>query len=107
MKTSTRSLKDIFSEIDTDGNGWISQVEFRNAIRRLNLGLTSKQIDQLIARLDVNGDGKIDYDEFCAKFAPKELDTIMLKRAANKLARLKELLIMHMTSCNDAFRHVS
>ena len=35
--------------------------EFRNAIRRLGLGITSREIDTLMQRIDTNGDGKIDY----------------------------------------------
>lgn len=42
VNASTKSLEDIFKEFDTDGNGFISSVEFREALRRLNLGLTSR-----------------------------------------------------------------
>lgn len=104
---SSKNMSALFSEMDQDGNGTLSQVEFRNAIRKLGLGLTSKEIDQLISRLDSNGDGRIDYKEFTSKFVTTELEEIMAKRAANRMARLKELMILHMTSCSDAFRFVS
>lgn len=107
FKASSKNMSELFSEIDQDGNGSLSQVEFRNAIRKLGLGLTSKEIDQLISRLDCNGDGKIDYKEFSSKFITTELDEIMARRAGNRMARLKELMLLHMTSCNDAFRFVS
>ena len=45
MKTSSLTLEDIFKKFDEDGNGFISANEFRNAIRRLNLGLSSRDID--------------------------------------------------------------
>jgi hypothetical protein len=45
MKTSSRPLQDIFNEFDVDGNGVVTSLEFRNAIRKLNLGLSSKDID--------------------------------------------------------------
>lgn len=54
--------------MDSDGNGVISQVEFRNAIKQLKLGLKSTEIDQLMSRIDTNNDGKIDWKEFMAKF---------------------------------------
>lgn len=47
-----------------DGNGFVTAVEFRSAIRKLNIGLSSKEIDQLMVRIDANGDGSIDYNEF-------------------------------------------
>ena len=45
IATSTKSLREIFDEFDEDRNGFITQVEFRNAIRRLGLGVTSREID--------------------------------------------------------------
>ena len=54
--------------MDADGNGFISQVEFRNAIRKLNIGLSSREIDQLLAKIDTNTDGRISYPEFAAHF---------------------------------------
>ena len=54
IQTSPKSLDEIFKDFDEDGNGYISQVEFRNAIRKLGLGLSSKDIDQLMHRFDSN-----------------------------------------------------
>lgn len=42
-----------------------------------------------------------------AKFKTKDVDERMKERAKDKMARLKELMILHMTSPNDAFRFVS
>ena len=61
IRTSSKSFQDIFKEMDSDGNGYISEVEFRNAIRKLNLGLTSREIDQLMRKIDTNSDGKISW----------------------------------------------
>jgi len=68
MRSSSQTLDQIFKEFDSDGNGSISEVEFRNAIRKLGLGLTSREIDKLMLRIDSNSDGKIDYNEFISKF---------------------------------------
>lgn len=91
--------------MDTDGNGFISQVEFRNAIRKLNLGLSSREIDQLLSKIDVNGDGKISYPEFAANFKDDNgLEQHLAERSKTRMGQLKELMILHMTSPNDAFR---
>ena len=58
-------------------------------------------------RIDTNGDGKIDYTEFAAKFKDNSLEGRMAQRAAVRMAKLKELMNLHMTSANDAFRYVS
>ena len=107
IQTSPMSLDEIFRDFDQDGNGYISQVEFRNAIRKLGLGLSSREIDALMLKFDANQDGKIDYGEFMAKFKDTSFDARMQKRAQNRMAALKELMALHMSSFNDAFRFVS
>ena len=42
-----------------------------------------------------------------AKFKDTSYDARMQIRAQNRMAALKELMTMHMTSANDAFRFVS
>jgi EF-hand domain pair len=106
IRSSASSFEDIFKDFDSDGNGYISQVEFRNALRKLNLGVTSREIDKLLQKIDSNQDGKIDWKEFIAKFKHSDLDDRLKERAKDKMARLKELMILHMTSPNDAFRFV-
>jgi len=104
IRSSSKSFEDIFREFDEDKNGYISLVEFRNALRKLNLGLTSREIDKLMARIDSNSDGKIDWHEFISKFKVNDLDERLKERAKDKMARMKELMMLHMTSPNDAFR---
>lgn len=81
-------------------------MEFKNAIRKLQLGLTSREVDKLMLRIDTNQDGKIDYNEFISKFKTTDLDDRLKDRAKDRMGRLKELMILHMTSPNDAFRFV-
>lgn len=86
----------------------MTQNEFRNAIRRLGLGITSREIDQVMNRIDSNGDGRIDYQEFAAVLSrDNSYDARLAVRAAKRMAKLKELMTLHMTSANDAFRYVS
>ncbi len=106
IRSSSKSFEDIFKQFDEDKNGIISQLEFRNAIRKLNLGLSSREIDKILTKVDKNSDGKIDYQEFIDKFKTTELDDRLKERAKDKMARFKELMILHMTSPNDAFRFV-
>ena len=106
IRSSSLSFEDIFKKFDEDGNGFISQVEFRNAIRKFNLGLSSREIDKIMMKIDTNADGKIDWKEFVNMFKVSELDERLKDRARDKMARLKELMILHMTSPIDAFRFV-
>jgi hypothetical protein len=76
-------------------------------MRKLNLGLSSREIDKLMERIDTNADGKIDWQEFMAKFKTTPLDERLKERSKDKMGRLKELMLLHMTSPGDAFRFVS
>ncbi|MEO8317904.1 MAG: EF-hand domain-containing protein [Bradyrhizobium sp.] len=61
--TTSRSsaLKDLFSKIDGDGDGKITQSEFENA---LGAGGTNvKAADNVFSKLDQNGDGSVSLDE--------------------------------------------
>jgi Ca2+-binding EF-hand superfamily protein len=89
LTSSPKSLQDIFNEFDEDGNGYISAVEFRNAIRKLGVGLSSRDIDALLAKIDTNQDGRIDYVEFMSKFKTTPLDERLQQRTATKMARFK------------------
>ena len=60
-----------------------------------------------MAKIDTNSDGKIDWMEFIGKFKKSDIDDRLKTRAKDKMARIKELMILHMTSPNDAFRFVS
>ena len=42
---SGKSIEQIFNSFDINGSGYITNKEFRNAIRKMNLGLKSKEID--------------------------------------------------------------
>ena len=54
-----------FEELDSNGSGRISEREFTDELRRLGFDIRSDDLRKLIARFDVDGDGKVDYPEFC------------------------------------------
>lgn len=58
------ALDDVFSKADADGNGWLSRKEFVTCIRDADLGFTKKEINVLLSEVDVDGDGKVTYEEF-------------------------------------------
>ena len=54
-----------FEELDSNGSGRISEREFTDELRRLGFDIRSDDLRKLIAHFDVDGDGKVDYPEFC------------------------------------------
>ncbi|KAM6115406.1 calcium-binding protein 4 [Pterocles gutturalis] len=60
-----RELKIAFREFDVNGDGEISGAEMRAAIAAL-LGeqLKAQEVDEILQDVDLNGDGRVDFDEF-------------------------------------------
>jgi hypothetical protein len=55
------ALKDLFSQIDADGDGSITKSEFENALGAG--GANVAQADDVFSKLDTNGDGSVSLDE--------------------------------------------
>jgi hypothetical protein len=106
VKSSSQTLEQIFNDLDQDNNGVLSTLEFRGAMRKLGIGLTSKEIDKLMIKTDKNSDGVIDWEEFMSKFKPRENDQIIFDRTKTRLVKLKEMMYNYMVSPMDAFRMV-
>ena len=62
-------VRKAFEKYDRDGNGYISRDEFNAVVRdKYQAKLTNTQIQQMMKTVDINEDGKIEYDEFCRAF---------------------------------------
>merc|ERR1711872_407626 len=57
-------LRHAFKIFDGDGDGYISLRELRRVTTTLGQALTDEEVDMFMAEADLNGDGKLDYDEF-------------------------------------------
>ncbi|MGA7993408.1 MAG: EF-hand domain-containing protein [Bradyrhizobium sp.] len=57
----TSALKDLFSQIDANGDGQISKSEFESALGAGGTNLA--QADDVFNKLDANGDGSVSLDE--------------------------------------------
>lgn len=106
LRSSNKSIEEIFKEFDKDGSGSISNVEFRNAFREMNLGLSLNEIDQLQNACDENMDGLIDWHEFVKKFRLSETGERILERAKLRMQKIREDIYYYMISPKDAFRLV-
>ena len=62
---SEAELMRLFRKFDRRGTGRISRRDFSSAVSKLGLrDATPSQIDALMDRIDINGDGLLDYAEF-------------------------------------------
>lgn len=60
-----KELRDAFKEFDSNGDGWISLTELREAMKKL-MGeqVTNREINEILRDVDLNGDGLVDFEEF-------------------------------------------
>ncbi|XP_066395296.1 probable calcium-binding protein CML13 [Miscanthus floridulus] len=59
-----QEIKEAFDLFDTDNSGTIDAKELNVAMRALGFEMTEEQIRQMIADVDKDGSGAIDYEEF-------------------------------------------
>jgi Ca2+-binding EF-hand superfamily protein len=57
-------IKEMFDLFDADGGGSIDVDELTHAFVNLGISDTKEEIDRLVAQIDVDGSGEIEYDEF-------------------------------------------
>ena len=107
MKISLNSLRTIFDTYDTTMSGKVSIVEFRQCLRKLNLGLTSVEIDQIINKIGLHGVGYIEWKEFLKHFGFQENEVRLCKRVQPNISILKEFMFSHLGSPKDAFTMVN
>ena len=55
-------------EFDRDGDGMVSIEEAHNVLQR-QLGFSVEQSVELVRRYDLNGDGRLNYEEFVCFYA--------------------------------------
>lgn len=69
--TAQEELKEAFRVFDKDGNGLISSAELRHIMTSLGERLTDEEVSEMISEADKNGDGQVDYSEFCEMMLAK------------------------------------
>ncbi|XP_055405938.1 calcium-binding protein 7 [Bubalus kerabau] len=100
-------IREAFKVFDRDGNGFISKQELGTAMRSLGYMPNEVELEVIIQRLDMDGDGQVDFEEFVTLLGPKlstsgipekfhgtDFDTVFWKCDMQKLTvdELKRLL---------------
>ena len=70
-----KELQDVFDQFDKDKDGKISGLELRNAMVSMGQSPTEEEINEMMREVDLNQDGKIDFDEFMILMTRSSPDT--------------------------------
>ena len=57
-------LKQAFAAMDTNNDGQVTKEELKSLLSQLGESVDDAVIDEMIKIADVNGDGKVDFNEF-------------------------------------------
>ncbi|PWA73369.1 EF-hand domain pair [Artemisia annua] len=61
-------LKSVFATFDKNKDGFITKQELSDSLKNIGISTSEKDVLEMVQRVDVNGDGLIDFDEFCELF---------------------------------------
>ena len=64
MPDSENELAEAFKAFDADGDGTTSKEELKKILAKFGQTLTDAELDAVMAEVDTDGDGQIDYAEF-------------------------------------------
>jgi calmodulin len=64
-------LRQAFKVFDKDGDGFITAVELKLVMKQLGEDLSDEQLADMMREADNNGDGRIDFGEFCKMMGGK------------------------------------
>ncbi|WOL18411.1 hypothetical protein Cni_G27206 [Canna indica] len=75
-----KQLRDIFDRFDMDRDGSLTHLELAALLRSLGLKPTGDQIHALLANMDANGNGSIEFDELVVALAPVMTDQALVNQ---------------------------
>ncbi len=78
-------LHKVFTSIDTDGSGSLDAFEVQKCLDKLSKPLSIRKIKSIITAMDKDGDGVINFQEFCCFFA--DMPTASIEAVVEKWAR--------------------
>lgn len=64
-ESTTQELKEAFRLYDREGNGYITTATLKEILAALDDKLTSRELDGIIAEIDTDGSGTVDFDGRC------------------------------------------
>ncbi|CAD8159524.1 unnamed protein product [Paramecium octaurelia] len=106
LRNSNKNINDLFKQYDSDNTGFITNLEFRQVIRSLNMGLTFQDVDILSAMLHTDRNSMVNWKEFSKKLDFRQADNKILERAGIHLQKVNDHIYHYLLSPKDAFRQI-
>ncbi|CAG0913597.1 unnamed protein product [Notodromas monacha] len=96
-----QELREAFRLYDKEGNGYITTKTLREILRELDDKLTDEELDEMIAEIDTDGSGTVDFD---VHRCPLAVDSVNLETVQNWKSRfgidLKKVKAVEIRDCS-------
>jgi hypothetical protein len=83
----------------------LSQLEFKNYLKTLKLGLSAAELDEII-KINVNSEGMVNLKDFLRRVRVKGGELRIKERTKGRMMKIKEGISDFFLSPKDAFRQV-
>jgi len=91
-------LKGAFIKADKDKSGYLDRKEFKACLKGSGLGFTKKEINVMLSEVDLDGDGKITYEEF-VPICFEMLADMMADKMRSAATQSEEDLVNYVQQC--------
>ncbi|CAL5400426.1 unnamed protein product [Camellia sinensis] len=61
-------LRSVFATFDKNNDGFITKQELKESLGNIGIDITENEVVDMVEKVDSNGDGLIDLDEFCGLY---------------------------------------
>ena len=96
--------KEFLNVIKESNNGMANQFEFRNIIKKLDLGLTNIEIEDIIHKSGMSSDGKINLVDFYNYIIDENRNLVFTKKhVLEQLKEIKQLIYKYYSNPRLAF----
>ncbi|KAH3852884.1 hypothetical protein DPMN_095405 [Dreissena polymorpha] len=70
-KDTVNAIGDVFRLLDVDGSGYLDSQELETALKHMGVDITKEEVDELVKKIDQDGNGTVDMFEFSQMVAQK------------------------------------
>ncbi|GAX75727.1 hypothetical protein CEUSTIGMA_g3170.t1 [Chlamydomonas eustigma] len=86
-----------FNHFDQHEQGYLTKEDVKNQLQLAGMEVTAKDLDQIMAEVDLNEDGKIDFNEFCQMITPQNSQRFKISATLGK-SRAKRTEVKQLQS---------
>ncbi|CAN1215352.1 Calmodulin-like protein 3 [Linum perenne] len=100
-------MTSVFATFDKNGDGLITKQELRESLKNIQISATEKEAEEMVVKVDSNGDGVIDMEEFKILYRNMNKDgLITVEELGSVLSSLGMKEGKKMEDCKEMIRRV-